>query len=155
MKIFFLMLIMAISLNVYSQSKSQRLGDFEDKLDELIFQQQLNQIDRMARENEQLRRQNEESQRKNKISSLPSSSCINPDCYSYKRKYYNGSCKLYWKPGYGFIEISKPLDDRRIYELASNDNKVKLELYIDKSISSQGDKTFMDMHWHEMYQMCK
>jgi len=149
------MLIMAISLNAYSQSKSQRLSDIEDKLDELIFQQQLNQIDRMARENEQLRRQNEESRRKNNISSLTSSSCINPDCYSYKRKYFNGVCKLYWKPGFGFIELSKPLDDRRVFELASNDNKVRLELFIDKPISIESGKIFIDQNWFEMYQMCK
>ena len=155
MKSFFLMLIMAISLNAYSQSKSQRLSDIEDKLDELIFQQQLNQIDRMARENEQLRRQNEESRRKNNISSLTSSSCINPDCYSYKRKYFNGVCKLYWKPGFGFIELSKPLDDRRVFELASNDNKVRLELFIDKPISIESGKIFIDQNWFEMYQMCK
>jgi len=155
MKHILLILVIAISFNAYSQSNRQRLSDIEDKLDELIFQQQFNEIDRMARENEQLRRQNEEFRRKNNISSLPQNSCINPDCYSYKRKYFNGVCKLYWKPGYGFIEIAKPMENKAIWEIVSNDKKVKLELYIDKSISTGGSNTFIDMHWYEMYQMCK
>ena len=143
-----------MSLNAYSQSNRQLLEDIDDKLEELIFQQHLNQIDRMARENEELRRRNEEFRRKNNISSSPPT-CINPDCYTYKRKYFNGVCKLYWKPGSGFIEISKPMENKAIWDIVSNDKKVKLELYIDKSVSSKGGNTFIEMHWYEMYQMCK
>jgi len=155
MKIKFLIFFFCISSLADAQSNRQRLDDIEDKLDGLIFQQQLNEIDNMKIENERLRRQNEEFQRKNNIYSLPQNSCINSDCYSYKRKYFNGVCKLYWKPGSGFIELSKPLDDRRVFELASNDNKVRLELYIDKPISIENGKTFIDQNWFEMYQMCK
>ena len=155
MKNIFLIFLILISSLANAQSNRQRLDDIEDKLDSLLFQQQLNQIDKMTRENERLRRQNEEFQRKNNIYSSPQNSCINPDCYSYKRKYFNGVCKLYWKPGFGFIELSKPLDDRRVFELASNDNKVTLELFIDKPISIESGKTFIDQNWFEMYQMCK
>ena len=154
MKNIVIFFILVISLSVNAQSSRQRLNDIEDKLDELIFQQQLNEVDRMARENDELRRRNEEFRRKNNISSLPPT-CINPDCFSYKRKYFKGVCKLYWKPGYGFIELSKPMENQAIWEIVSNDKKVKLELYIDKSISTKGSNTFIEMHWYEMYQMCK
>ena len=154
MKYFVILVVLFTSLIANAQSNRQLLEDIDDKLEELIFQQHLNQIDRMARENEELRRRNEEFRRKNNISSLPPT-CINPDCYTYKRKYFNGACKLYWKPGYGFIEISKPMKNMAIWDIESNDKKVKLELYIDKSISTKGDTTFIGMHWYEMYQMCK
>jgi hypothetical protein len=88
MKIKFLIFFFCISSLADAQSNRQRLDDIEDKLDGLIFQQQLNEIDNMKIENERLRRQNEEFQRKNNIYSLPQNSCINSDCYSYKRKYF-------------------------------------------------------------------
>ena len=46
---------MVISFNTHSQSNRQRLSDIEDKLDELMFQQQLNEIDKLRKQNDEIR----------------------------------------------------------------------------------------------------
>jgi hypothetical protein len=67
-----------------SQSSKQRLEDIEDKLDNLILQQQLNQIEQLRRQNEQtIRDNNKSSQRNNYRNIYPES--VNKDF----AKYYN------------------------------------------------------------------
>jgi len=55
MKNLFTLLFLVLSINVNAQSNRQRLDDIEDKLDQLIFQQQLNEIDNLRRQNEERR----------------------------------------------------------------------------------------------------
>jgi len=59
-KLFFIFFICISSLTI-AQSNRQRLDDIEDKLDDLILQQQLNEIERLRRQNEQMRRENNRS----------------------------------------------------------------------------------------------
>ena len=55
---FFIYLLICISSLANAQTNRQRLDDIEDKLDDLILQQQLNEIERLKRQNEQMRREN-------------------------------------------------------------------------------------------------
>jgi len=57
MKSIFLIFLICISSFANAQSNRQRLDDIEDKLDGLILQQQLNEIERMRRQNEQLQKE--------------------------------------------------------------------------------------------------
>ena len=55
MKNFLPLLFLILSINANAQSNRQRLDDIDDKLDQLIFQQQLNEIDNLRRQNEERR----------------------------------------------------------------------------------------------------
>lgn len=50
--------LVIVSANVNAQSNRQRLDDIEDKLDNLILQQQLIEIERLRRQNEQIQMEN-------------------------------------------------------------------------------------------------
>jgi len=58
MKNIFLISLICISSLANAQTNRQRLDDIEDKLDDLILQQEFNEIERRRRQNEQMRREN-------------------------------------------------------------------------------------------------
>ncbi len=58
MKNLLLIFLVCISTASNAQSNRQRLEDIEDKLDNLILQQQLIEIERLRRQNEQMRMEN-------------------------------------------------------------------------------------------------
>ena len=146
MKYILLVVLICISSLANAQSNRQRLDDIEDKLDFLILQRQYDEIDKLVKENEKMR---------SELNSSSQQLCINPNCYSYKRKYYNGSCKLIFIPNKGFVEVPNDIPNNKVLMIASNDNKVKIDLFVDKNWSNPGSELFVKFHSYEMYQMCK
>jgi len=74
----------------------------------------------------------------------------------YKRKYFNGICRLQWVNGYGLVEIPGEIKGQAIYMLESRDAfKIPAELYIDKSTPRKSVEALIDTYQQQIYQMCK
>lgn len=75
---------------------------------------------------------------------------------TYKRKYFNGICRLQWVNGFGLIEIPGEIKGQAIYLLESEDvYKQQIELYIDKSSSKKSVEVLIRSNREQIRKMCK